>query len=67
MKAKERLQNTRFRNRIMNIIFCTMPLRTSSIVKHDCGTAVAVFSVRHLVDAEAQLLNTTAGPRWQLF
>ena len=38
MKAKQRLQNTRFRNRIMNyIIFCPMPLRTSSIVKHDCG------------------------------
>ena len=26
----------------MNIIFCPMPLRTSSIVKHDCGAAVAV-------------------------
>ena len=39
------LQKTRFRNRIvyMNIIFCPMPLRTSSIVKHNCGTAVAVF------------------------
>ena len=47
MKAKERLQNTRFRNRIMNyIIFCPMPLRTSSIVKHDCGTAVAAFLSR---------------------
>ena len=46
MKAKERLQNTRFRNIIMNITFCPMPLRTSSIVKNDCGTAVAAFLSR---------------------
>ena len=30
----------------MNIIFCPMPLRAISIVKHDCGTAVAAFSSR---------------------
>ena len=30
----------------MNIIFCPMPLRTSSIVKHDRGTAVAAFLSR---------------------
>ena len=61
MNAKERLQNTWSRNRVVytNIIFSTMPLRdcgdsslsktfiisgsVSSIVKHDCGTAVVVF------------------------
>ena len=48
MKAKERLQNTRFRDRVvyMNIIFCPMPLRTGSIIKHDCGTAGAAFLSR---------------------